>query len=140
MTVILDASVAVKWFLVDAAGEDPVDQAMNILRQVASGEKRLLQPPHFVAEVAAVLARLKPRQALDDVLDLLDIEFETADDPGIYARALELAIRHQHHVFDTLYHAVALETPGAEFITADGRYYEKARSEGRIRLLETLAD
>ncbi len=140
MTVVLDASVAVKWFLADAAGEDPVDQAMNILRQVASGEKRLLQPPHFVAEVAAVLARLKPRQALDDVLDLLDIEFETADDPGIYARALELAVRHQHHVFDTLYHAVALETPGAEFITADGRYHEKARSEGRIRLLETPAD
>lgn len=137
MTVVLDASVALKWFLADAAGEDHVAQALGLLGEVASGEVKLLQPPHFVAEVAAVLARLKPRQALDDVLDLLDIEFETADDPGIYARALELAIRHQHHVFDTLYHAVALETPGAEFITADGRYFEKARSEGRMRLLAT---
>lgn len=138
MTVVLDASVALKWFLADAAGEDHAAQALGLLGEVASGEVKLLQPPHFVAEVAAVLARLKPQQALDDMLDLLDIEFETVDHPGIYTRALELAIRHQHHVFDTLYHAVALETPGAEFITADGRYFKKARSEGRIRLLATV--
>ncbi len=138
MTLVLDASVALKWFLLDTAGEDHVAQALGLLRRTASGDVHLLQPPHFVAEVAAVLARLKPQQALDDVLDLLDIEFETADGPGIYARALELSVRHQQHVFDTLYHAVALETPGAEFITADGRYFDKASSEGRIRLLETV--
>ncbi len=138
MTVVLDASVALKWFLADASGEDHVAQALGLLGQVASGDMKLLQPPHFLAEVAAVLARLKPQQALDDLLDLLDIEFETADHPGIYTRALELATRYQHHLFDTLYHAVALETPGTEFITADGRYFDKARSEGRIRLLATV--
>jgi predicted nucleic acid-binding protein len=35
----------------------------------------------------------------------------------------------------TLYHAVALHVPGASFVTADRRYYDKAKAEGRITLL-----
>jgi predicted nucleic acid-binding protein len=38
-------------------------------------------------------------------------------------------------MFDTLYHAVALHTPDAVLVTADKRYYDKARSEGQIILL-----
>jgi predicted nucleic acid-binding protein len=40
----------------------------------------------------------------------------------------------RQHLFDTLYHAVALET-GATLVTADERYYETARGEGNITLL-----
>lgn len=39
------------------------------------------------------------------------------------------------HLFDTLYHAVALETEGAVLVTADERYYSKARRVGGVRLL-----
>ena len=38
--------------------------------------------------------------------------------------------------FDTLYHAVALQTPGGILVTADKVYYKKAKSLGQIQLLE----
>jgi predicted nucleic acid-binding protein len=46
-----------------------------------------------------------------------------------------LALRYRHHLFDTLYDAVALNTPGAELVTAHERYYNKTRLEGQISLL-----
>jgi hypothetical protein len=42
----------------------------------------------------------------------------------------------KHHLFDTLYHAVALQTSGATFITADAAYYRKAQGLGRVLLLK----
>ncbi len=67
----------------------------------------MLQPPHFVAEVAAVLGREKPDEAQDDLVDLLSAEHATVEDRGVYVAAIDLSIRLQHHLFDTLYHAVA---------------------------------
>jgi predicted nucleic acid-binding protein len=135
MTLVVDASVAVKWFLKEQPDEQHSDLALQILERSVFGVLPLVQPPHFVAEVAAVLARLKPTYAQDDLLDLLEISFRTLASPEIYLTALDLATRHQHHLFDTLYHAVALHTPGAMLVTADKGYYNKARPEGQIMLL-----
>jgi len=132
---VVDASVAIKWFLFFRPDEDHADLALKILEVAVLGKLKLVQPPHFIAEVAAVLARTKPDEAQDDLLDLLNIERATIDTPEIHATALELAIRHQHHLFDTLYHAVALHTPGATLITADQRYFDKAKGEGQVILL-----
>ena len=135
MIVVVDASVAIKWFLYLKPDEDHAGLALEVLDQAVSGSLKLVQPPHFMAEVAAVLARLKPDEAQDDLFDLRNIEHRILDTPEVYATALELAIRHQHHLFDTLYHAVTLHTPGATLITADRRYYDKAQTEGQITLL-----
>ena len=135
MIAVVDASVAVKWFLRTKPEEEHADLALRVLEHSVLGRLPLVQPPHFVAEVAAVLARLKPRDAHDDLLDLLAIRHSILATPEAYATALDLAMRHQHHLFDTLYHAVALHTPGAVLITADQRYYAKACAEGRIILL-----
>ena len=133
--VVVDASVAVKWFLRGNPDEPHTDLALRLLEQSVLGVLPMVQPSHFVAEVAAVLARLKPTEAQDDLFDLLDISFRTLTSPETYATALDLAMRHQHHLFDTLYHAVALHTPNAVLVTADTRYYAKARLEGHISLL-----
>jgi predicted nucleic acid-binding protein len=135
MIAVVDASVAVKWFLRFKPDEDHADLALKILEQAVHGPLQLIEPPHFVAEVAAVLARLRPAAAAADLLDLLNIERRTLDTPEMYSTALELAMRHQHHLFDTLYHAAAMHTPGATLITADQRYYDKAKSIGHITLL-----
>lgn len=136
MIAVVDASVAVKWFLHFKPEEDHADLALKVLEQTVLGALELVQPPHFIAEVAAVLARLAPDLAPEDLRDLLDIERRTLDTPGMYATALDLATRYGQHLFDTLYHAVALHTPGAVLITADRRYYGKTSAEGRIALLE----
>lgn len=139
MIVVVDASVAVKWFVSVKPDEEHADRALKILEQTAGGSIRLVQPPHFLAEVAAVLARLKPDAAQEDLSDLLHIEHEIMDTPQTYATALTLAMRHQQHLFDTLYHAVALQTPGATLVTSDARYFAKARGEGRIALLSEFS-
>jgi predicted nucleic acid-binding protein len=133
--LVVDASVAVKWFLSTRADEQDANRALTLLERAVTGAARLIQPPHFIAEVAAVLARLNPDGVQDDLFDLLHLEHETIAAPEIYAAAVALAIRHQHHLFDTLYHAVALQTPGATLVTADDRYFAKARTEGSIALL-----
>jgi predicted nucleic acid-binding protein len=132
---VVDASVAIKWFLSFKPEEDYAGHALKILEEAVAGRLKLHQPPHFVAEMAAVLARVNPQNALLDLRDLLNLDFHRVEDSELYAVATDLAMRLDHHAFDTLYHAVALLTPGADLITADRRYYEKARREGQIILL-----
>ena len=139
MILVIDASVAIKWFLFARQDEQNTDLALGVLERAVLGSVELLVPPHFIAEVAAVLARLKPDDAESDLLDLLDIPMRTIASPEIYATALRLSLRYEHHIFDTLYHAVALDRDDAQVITADARYYKKAKTEGQITLLENLS-
>ena len=136
MILAADAGVALEWLSNVGDSEPDRDRALAVLTRVDDGSVQLVQPPHFIAEVAAVLARAKPEAAEDDLLDLLNVECSTVDTPETYATALDLSIRYQHHLFDTLYHAVALHVPGASLIAADRRCYDdKASGEGRVILL-----
>lgn len=137
MRLVVDASVAVKWFLRSSEGESDVAASLELLRGVFDERLQLVQPPHFIAEVSAVLAREMPGHASAWLRDLLDVEMQVIESEVIYSRAVALSRRLRHHVFDTLYHAVALETPDAMLVTADNRYERSARPEGRIlRLAE----
>lgn len=140
MICVVDASVAVKWFVEGdwCQHEDHVDAALALLRASAEGSVQLLQPPHFLAEVAAVLSRLKPEHALRDVTNLAALDLIWAEPTQAYAKTIKLAIRLKHHLFDTLYHAVALGTPGAVLVTADRRYFDKAWDVGQIAWLPEL--
>ena len=139
MIVVVDASVAIKWFVSVKPEEEHADRALKILEQSVRGSFQMVQPPHFIAEVVAVLARLKPDVAQEDLFELLHIEHQTVDTPQTYATAVTLATRHQHRLFDTLYHAVAPQTPGATLVTSDARYFAKAKVEGAITLLSEFA-
>ena len=66
---------------------------------------------------------------------LAALEFPTTDEPNVIRRATSLAIETNHHLFDALYHAVALEHEDALLVTADDRYYRKAERYGRIAAL-----
>lgn len=125
-----------KWFLAPSPTERGGDIAVQILAGVVNGSVELRQPAHFVAEVSAVLARLKPDDALLDVRDLLELDFRRIDDPEIYAIATDLAIELDQHVFDTLYHAVALATANTTLVTSDLRYFNRAHGQGRIVMLD----
>ena len=139
MICVIDASVAVKWFIQAprAFSEDHVDTALELLRAGARGEVDFLAPPHFLAEVAAVLARISPVNAQSDMADLVSMDFTWASPDQALDRAINLARTLDHHLFDTLYHALALDTAKAVLVTADRRYFDKARHLGQI---EWLAD
>jgi predicted nucleic acid-binding protein len=137
--LVLDASVVIKWFFRDDPTEQHAGQALQILSAVGTCEVKLVQPPHFMAEVSAVLAREKLAQAQADIDDLLNMEWRISDSAVTYRTAISLATSLNHHLFDTLYHAVALHEPDASLVTADVRYYNKAKDTGRVILLKNFA-
>jgi predicted nucleic acid-binding protein len=98
------------------------------------------QPPHWLAEVAAVGVRLKPDTITDDIADLQELGIITEiATPPIWKTACALSHRLHHHLFDTFYHAVALECD-ALLITADEHYFRKAQGMGNIMLLADFCD
>lgn len=140
MRRVLDASVIVKWLLRDPAREAHTAEALALMEAVAGGQVEVIQPPHWLAEVVAVMARLSPATLEADIPDLCALDFEVADGLAVYQRATHLAVALNQHVFDTLYHAVALESAQCTLVTADGRYRRKAGSHGRIVGLEHWRD
>jgi predicted nucleic acid-binding protein len=131
---VVDASVAIKWFFPDVEQEEHVTDAVDVLMGIGQGNIQLVQPPHWMIEVIAVISRLHPKMAAD-AIDLLDaMEISIAADTEIYKRASRLSSEINYHLFDTLYHALALEY-GGTLITADKRYYNKTHRLGNICLL-----
>ena len=138
MIAVVDASVALKWFFNDRDDEPHPDRAAAILREIGAGQVRMIQPPHFLAEVAAVLARKEPANARSNLTDLQLLDWESVESPAIYATAVALSIDLQHHLFDTLYHATAIHTDSATLLTHDDSYYDKAWNRRRITRLRDL--
>jgi predicted nucleic acid-binding protein len=135
VTLVLDASVILKWLLEDPAKEPDTEKAFAVIQAVVQGNLEIVQPTHWLIEVAAVAARLTPETAIQDVEMLAAMQLPTSDDPSVMRRATALAIETDADLFDTLYHAVALEHQDALLVTADDRYRRKAAHHGKIASL-----
>ena len=131
--LVIDASVSVKWF-VQSKNEGYVPKAVEILKGIGDNRTSIIQPPHWMAETIAVLARLQPEK-VDRVINLLDaMEIPMKATAAEFKLASRLALDLDHHLFDTLYHALAIREE-ATLITADRRYFNKAAEIGSINLL-----
>jgi predicted nucleic acid-binding protein len=130
--VVLDASVIIKWIFPDRPEEAHSHLALQILQHIKEPRLAVSQPPHWLAEVAAVSTHLEPRVAKEALQLLYALEFPVSGGLEVYQKACSLAATLNQHIFDTLYHAVALTEPEAILITADERYYRKAAKAGRI--------
>ena len=138
MKLVIDASVALKWILHPQQPEPDLVEALAILKALGDGLHTAHQPVHWVAEVLAVVARKAP-QRIDAGLSLIQqTPFTIIDGVAVMRRAATMADALGHHLFDTLYHAVALET-GAMLVTADEAYLRKAQALGQIVHLSALS-
>ena len=135
MKLVVDASVAVKWFLRTKSDEQHRPHAENVLKRIEKCDTEFLAPAHWIAEVIGVLTRVDSSQVEAAISFLTDMRPRIIDGIPAMRRAANFAIKHKHHIFDTLYYAVALET-GATLVTADERYFAKARGEGLIVMLQ----
>ncbi len=137
MKLVIDASVAIKWVLADKQPEPGTEMAEQLLAALDAGMHQLLQPPHWIVEVVGVIARRHPDLVTQSLATLrrLQVEIETGD--ASLLRAAGLADRLKQHMFDTLYHAVALEH-GATLITADEKYLAASYKEGSIQSLQSV--
>ncbi len=84
MIVVLDASVILKWLIEDPLREPDTAKASALMESVVEGELEILQPVHWLAEVAAVAARLAPATAVRDVELIAALDFPTTDDPDCH--------------------------------------------------------
>ena len=135
MNIVLDASVAAKWLLV----EEDSDKAEALFRAWTAKRIGLLAPEILPAEVASALWKRVMRGLLPSGEALkLQREFSDLGLPlhplgELVDATLGLASQFRHSVYDGLYLALARET-GADFVTADERLYNLARP-GSTRLL-----
>ncbi len=134
MRLVVDASVVVKWLFANPEREEHTELATTLMSSVVRQKVPAVQPVHWLAEVGAVLARSAPDKAEQDIVLLSALGLAVQDGPEILQRACRLAIDLNHHLFDTLYHAVALETESV-LVTADEHYLSKTRDIGRIMRL-----
>ncbi len=127
-------SVAVKWVIRDPLIEPDLDKALALLQAIRERRIEVVAPPHWTVEMLAVIARVRPERAAFVLGLLAALPFSETRTLSCYLRAAHLATRFNHQLFDTLYHAVALEEQ-ATLVTADEAYFGKARQLGAIQLL-----
>jgi predicted nucleic acid-binding protein len=135
--VVVDASVAVKWFLPEELSTEA--------RRLLSTEHELLAPDLLWAELGNVLWKKQRRREIDPAttrellrdFSRVPLEFHPAArwaDP-----ALALAIRHGVTVYDGLYLALAAGS-GCRLVTADRRLRETCDVGALHGLVEWLGE
>jgi predicted nucleic acid-binding protein len=124
-TLVVDASVAAKWFL-PAAGETLTQQALQLLKRYAAGELRFLVPDLFWVEFAnimwkAVRQRRWPQASAEvAVRAMRDRNFPSVSSLTLLEDAFAIASTFDRTLYDGIYVALAL-TSKTELITADER-------------------
>jgi predicted nucleic acid-binding protein len=135
MNIVLDASVAAKWLLVEVDS----DKADALSRAWTAKRVGLLAPEILPAEVASALWKRVMRglvpsgEAIRLQREFSDLAIPLYPVKELVDLALQLALQFRHSVYDGLYLALARQT-GADFVTADARLVSLA-SPGTARLL-----
>jgi len=133
--VVVDASIAVKWFLADR--ETDVDHALWLLELNARGQIRLSAPMHMRLETLnALLSRGMPiPEVLGAASDLEGFVLEWHDvDEALSIEAVSLAAAHDLTVYDAAYLALANRLDVA-LVTAD-RALAAAAGERHVHVVE----
>ena len=127
MTLVIDASVVVKWFV-----PEPDSGVADSL--IESGEA-LIAPDIVLIEVANAFSKICQRgematdQAAAALTALANGALSLYPSIGLVAAALRLASDLKHPVYDCLYVALA-EREGASLVTADERLYGCVEGSG----------
>jgi predicted nucleic acid-binding protein len=135
MSVVPDASVALKWFFLEQGREDA--------RALFSGIEPLIAPDLIIPEVLngawkAVRHGFVPAAQVENIPNILPTCFATlARSSDLAQRALEIAIALDHPVYDCFYLALA-ETERTVVITADDRLLRKTRKSSFAGLVRAL--
>lgn len=128
-TFVIDASVAIKWFV--------REEYSDFARELAESGARLIAPRLIHLEVAAALSK-KARRKLVDVSHLADYSAalptfldEIIDHEPLIGSAIELSLELDHPLYDCLY-VEAAKRRQAIVVTSDLRLLAKIKA-GRHR-------
>jgi predicted nucleic acid-binding protein len=124
-SVVVDASVAVKWCL-PSVREELVAEAEELLASSRRDEIRFLVPDLFWVELANALWKAVRRgefsadNAASAISFVRDLDIATLASVDLVPQALDLALTYGRTVSDSLYVALAMQSE-TNFITADER-------------------
>jgi predicted nucleic acid-binding protein len=124
-SVVVDASVAVKWCL-PSAREELIAEAVELLASSQRDEVQFVVPDLFWVELANALwkavrrAEISSDNAAAAISFVRDLGIITAKSSEIVPEALNLAVREGRTVYDSLYVVLAVQSR-IEMITADER-------------------
>ena len=129
--VVVDSSVAVKWFLRES--EDDVDHALELLEAHRDGDLMLAAPSHLLLET---LNALRYRGADEKTLtratsQLLDLSLEIHELPDLIDSAARVAAHHDLTLYDAAFAALA-NVLDAELITSDRRIVESGACDAHF--------
>lgn len=121
-SLVIDASVAVEWFL----PEELSNEALHIRDGFIEGEYLLIAPDLMLSEFVNVLWKSRElvdeRSSLDIVRDLLALGIALVPSEQIIVRAYRIAREHNRTVHDAMYLALAASR-NCGMVTADARLY-----------------
>jgi predicted nucleic acid-binding protein len=123
--IVLDASVAVKWFLPES-DETLAAEALALLDRYGKNEIQIIVPDLFWVEFGSVLWKAIrrghfPKVSADAALSSLSrFSFPTFPSLQLLERAFQIAATYERTVYDSLYVALAVQT-NSQLITADER-------------------
>jgi predicted nucleic acid-binding protein len=124
-TLVLDASVALKWAM-PLAREPLMEESLRLLKRYTDGEFDLAVPDVFWAELGNILwrgarwGRWTRNDADVTSADFRARDFVTVSSHVLLPEALKIAFAYDRAVSDCLYVALAVQA-GTELITADER-------------------
>jgi predicted nucleic acid-binding protein len=122
---VLDASVAVKWFL-PPAHERLTEEALELLKKFVQAEVRFIIPDLFWAEIASAfwkairLGRFDKTSARGALSYLGNCDLPAYSTFALLDHAFDIANTYNRSVYDSLYVALAMQTK-SQLITADER-------------------
>ena len=141
---VLDASVAVKWFL-PAKYELLSDEALALYEKYLRGEVHFVVPDIFWAEVGSAfwkgirVGRFQKSSAQGAISTLMRCAFPTFAITELLERAFRIATTFDRSVYDALYVALAVRS-GVELVTADERLANSLAARFPIKWLGAIRD
>jgi predicted nucleic acid-binding protein len=124
-TLVLDASVAIKW-ATPSAREPLTDESLRLLKRYVDREVEFIVPDVFWAEVGNVLwkgtrqHRWRQDEAEAVAIDMKARDFATVPSAILLPEALRIAFKYDRSVYDCLYVALAVQSK-TDLVTADER-------------------
>ena len=131
MFYVIDAGVAVKWFIPEVDS----DIAHQLLERYLQGVDGPVAPDLLIAECGNVFWRrcrqgdITPEEATESLADLLTLQVPLVPATSLVQSALSLALQHQRTVYDALYLALA-QARNCDLITADERFFKNDPPKG----------
>jgi predicted nucleic acid-binding protein len=140
--IVLDASVAAKWF-VPSVDEPLAEEARTLLRRYAAGDIEFAVPDLFWAETGNILwksvrmGRLPGKAATEALTTILQYGFPTVPGRDLAENALAISLSTGRAVYDAMYVALAVQREFT-FITADERLVNALATHWPVKWLGVL--